>query len=124
MKFDRNIRQAPLTVVLDLDRIAEHIRERGFRAYVEQTGGGVATIYAGNDTHYLAAAGPGWFSGPNWTKPLAHTSDFSIGLMDEEDGDPVNTGEEPCCTLLYGADEELVVDLICVYLLLGARCQG
>ena len=32
---------------LDMDAIVERVRAAGFPAYVEQTGGGCATVYAG-----------------------------------------------------------------------------
>jgi hypothetical protein len=53
---------------LNLDTIAELIHRHGIWAYVEQTGGGCATIYAGAQytnrkagTTYAAIAGPGTY---------------------------------------------------------------
>jgi hypothetical protein len=58
-------------------------------AYVEQTGGGCATIHAGaqvqspeGDTIYAAVAGPGscgWGNGPS----MASTAEFFIGADDQ-----------------------------------------
>jgi len=75
---------------LDMDRIADLVSKAGVFAYVEQTGGGCATIYAGTlfkDEHdeerYPVAAGPGVFTGPNWTKPRGLVGDFYIGPDDD-----------------------------------------
>ncbi|MEU4295404.1 hypothetical protein AB0E63_44900 [Kribbella sp. NPDC026596] len=56
---------------LDLDDVVDRIHEQGVWAYVEQTGGGCATIYAGawrsvpdgryDRTMYSAVAGPGTY---------------------------------------------------------------
>lgn len=73
---------------LDLDEIVASVKAAGVDAYVEQTGGGVATIYAGKpdaEGVYPVAAGPGWFEGPNWTKGRATTAEFWIGPPHEED---------------------------------------
>jgi hypothetical protein len=57
---------------LNLDSIVGRVRRTGVHAYVAQTGGGVATIYAGplrvegELEYYAVAAGPGWFEGPGW----------------------------------------------------------
>ena len=71
--------------ILDLDEIARLIRLAGIPAYVEQTGGGCATLYAGEPREtddlpvYPAVAGPGWFEGPGNTKARAHRDEFSAG---------------------------------------------
>ncbi len=50
-------------------------------AFVEQIGGGVATIYAGDPwtdedaSPQHVAAGPGWFEGPRWTQRRAFVED-------------------------------------------------
>lgn len=70
---------------LDGDEICRIIHQAGFPAIVEQTGGGVATIYAGHeltnpktkDPYYPCVAGPGWFSEPVWKKPKFHASEFA-----------------------------------------------
>lgn len=89
---------------LNMDRICELLAAKGIPAYVEQTGGGCATIYAGEKTpqtftisygaketytedRYEACAGPGWFAGPGWTNGRADTSDFYVGLDDDGQGE-------------------------------------
>lgn len=77
---------------IDMYAIVERVRAAGFYAYVEYTGGGVATIYASSDEnpnrpglpgmqhtyacgeadHYhdpgaQAVAGPGWFVGEHYS---------------------------------------------------------
>lgn len=98
--------------ILDLDRIVERVVEAGFAAYVEQTGGGCATIYASREweerpvtrmgepdgtvrlpavhedpndpswPRHEVAAGPGWFEGPRWTRPRGGSEDFYVGPDD------------------------------------------
>jgi len=79
-----------------MDLIVDYVRAAGYVAYVEQTGGGVATIYASrtadergyparhpvgpyNDDVVDVAAGPGWFEGPAWTMPRGDLADFYVG---------------------------------------------
>jgi hypothetical protein len=77
------------------DEVVRILRERGIHAEVAQTGGGTATLYAGpthpywmpNDTlHgvdlYAAAAGPGWFEGPGWTRSCFSTAELVVGHDD------------------------------------------
>lgn len=97
-----------------MDAIARKVCEAGHAAYVEQTGGGCATIYASREwepravlfsgqvrqvrlpkmtgehcEHFDIAAGPGWFD-PHWLAPgaraLGVADDFSIA-RDTDDGD-------------------------------------
>ena len=71
---------------LDLNMLTEFIIKRGFKARVEQTGGGCATIYVGDadqDDYYLVSAGPGYFDGANWTNPRAFWEEFCWGLDDD-----------------------------------------
>lgn len=78
---------------INLDTIAAAVRALGVPCFVEQTGGGCATVYAGDtytdehgDARYLAGAGPGWFEGPGWTNAradLVDGSDFYVGLDDD-----------------------------------------
>lgn len=89
-------------VTVSMDEIVEHLtRRHGIFAYVEQTGGGIATIYAGRytastedsdlrgyDGHWDAVAGPGWFAGPAWTKGTGNLADFYIGP--DDDGENVD----------------------------------
>lgn len=83
------------TTEVDMDKIVSIVRDDyGIPAYVEQTGGGTATIYAGPTHHedgwgtrHAAAAGPGWFAGPHWTKGRGIVSDFFVGPDDDGSGD-------------------------------------
>ena len=72
-----------MTEHLDMDWITAQIIERtGVTAYVEQTGGGCATIYVGtlaDDWTPPFMAGPGWFAGPYWTQARAHIDEFYWG---------------------------------------------
>ncbi len=74
---------------LDMERIVDILHNRGVHAYVEQTGGGCATIYAGprreveGESRYAASAGPGWFAGPGWMNGRAHTDEFYVGRDDD-----------------------------------------
>lgn len=56
---------------IDFDRVVTLLHLADVPAYVEQTGGGCATIQAGptfvnahGDTVYAALCGPGYFAGP------------------------------------------------------------
>lgn len=74
-----------------MDGVVDALNAAGFKAYTEQTGGGCATIYAGEryvdgegDTRFQILAGPGWFAGEGlWTEPRADTDDFYIGPDDD-----------------------------------------
>lgn len=79
---------------IDMQAIVNQLKERGIDAYVEQTGGGVATIFAGESFEVIegsgepyrrwpAVAGPGWFDGPGWTLPKADGDDFYVGRDDD-----------------------------------------
>lgn len=86
---------------INFDRVVEILRTtHSVTAYVEQTGGGTATIYAGPTreeedwgTRYAAVAGPGWFAGPGWTEGRGIAEDFYIGPDDEGYEMPVVAGE-------------------------------
>ena len=91
---------------LDFDRIAELLRdEHGLDAYVEQTGGGCATLYVGpytvnaddpQITWPAISAGPGWFTGPDWTGAKVSTSEFFCGPGNPDHPDydePVEIGD-------------------------------
>jgi hypothetical protein len=106
-------------LVYDLEEIVEHIRTElpGVRCYVEQTGGGVATIYLGwtycvdregrvvnwptpladycddrdHDVFIPVMAGPGYFDGPNWTQGRCLLEELSVGY---DVNDPV-VAEDP-----------------------------
>jgi hypothetical protein len=82
---------------LNMQQVCEILKSKGIPAYVEQTGGGCATIYAGEpapdshgDLRYPACAGPGVFNGPGWTNPSATTDEFYIGPDDDGETDPVS----------------------------------
>lgn len=87
--------------------IALQIEEMtGVCAYVEQTGGGVATIFAGElDEEGVPpfAVGPGHFDGPNWTEPHIHPRAMCWGDM---------TGETLCDEPAEGDDEWAIVHKI------------
>jgi hypothetical protein len=70
---------------LDMEKIVSLVTAQGVAAFVQQTGGGVATIYAGAtraeaDAEYFAVvAGPGWFSGPRSSQARGDDEDFRVG---------------------------------------------
>jgi len=97
---------------IDMQAVVELVVEAGYAAYVEMTGGGTATILASRtwidkpitrngvpagtvrlpkerdeDGHFDVSAGPGVFDGPNYTKPMGITSDFSVALDDDDNGE-------------------------------------
>jgi hypothetical protein len=113
--------------ILNLDHVVTLVRRQGVFAYVEQTGGGCATIYAGEaypdpasdhpaDMLWPAVAGPGWFEGPAWTRARALLSDFSIGVDDQG----VTMPTEPY--LIGAVTEEAVARLIAAQALKVGRC--
>lgn len=77
---------------LDLDEIVDRIHEQGVWAYVEQTDGGCATIYAGawhsvphgnyGRTMYAVVAGPGTY-GRGERPSVGHMHEFFIGADDQ-----------------------------------------
>lgn len=88
---------------IDMEMIAELVRRAGYVAYVEQTGGGVATIYASKtadakgwpathevdgDPRFEAVAGPGWFEKPGWLEPRGSLADFYVGIDDQGETEP------------------------------------
>lgn len=83
---------------INLDEVVRLLQaEHGIaNAYVEQTGGGCATIYAGpqhtdgnGDQRYAVAAGPGWFAGPGFTVARATPADFYIGPDDDGESEVI-----------------------------------
>lgn len=95
---------------INMDEIARIVREEhNVRAYVEHTGGGVATIYAGEtdaDGHYQACAGPGeigWDSTPSF----GDLNDFYVG---PDDGGKTN----PAPPMELGATTEAEVAALIV----------
>jgi hypothetical protein len=117
--------------LLDMDKIVELVCAKGHAAYVEQTGGGTATIYASREWEarpvyvrgdqanlptgvrqypkardeegrYEVAAGPGWFEGPGWSEPKGAAGDFVIGVDDNGESEA-----EVC-----NGDEQMVAGMI------------
>lgn len=97
--------------VLDLQKVCDIVKGWGIPCYVEQTGGGCATIYAGtqtagkprttvghgpddSDPRWQCIAGPGWFEGPEWSEPHASLGEFYIGPDDDGATDPTFTTDE------------------------------
>lgn len=88
-----------LNTIIDLDAVASLVRAQGFSAYVEQTGGGIATLYAGplaedvSAMQHVAAAGPGYF---RTGAPLADLGSLYIGPDGTEEvtdlTEPANVG--------------------------------
>lgn len=75
----------------NLDRIAGELNSRGIAAEVDHTGGGTATLYAGErffdrdgEPRWQMSAGPGWFEEPGYGTARADTEDFSVGRDDDE----------------------------------------
>jgi hypothetical protein len=85
---------------ISFDEVVRLIEGEGFAAFVQQTGGGVATVYASrkdatgtlrthevgpyHDEHYEVAVGPGWFDGAGWTNGRGDTSDLYVGIDGDE----------------------------------------
>jgi hypothetical protein len=87
---------------IDLAQVAGLLAARGVPVVIEDTGGGVATLYAGKHDggHYVAAAGPGHFD-RGLRRPVAFTGELSVGA------------DEGAGVLVPGdADEARVADLI------------
>lgn len=100
MQQSSNTQEDPL--VVDFDRVVEALKARGITAYVEMTGGGVATIYTGTDgsdpdVRPVVAAGPGWFEGPYYSRPRGAIGDLYIGPDEADDNldniEPKNEAE-------------------------------
>ncbi len=78
-----------------MDAVVSLLRTVGRKAYVQQTGGGCATIYAGegfldaaSHPRYQILAGPGHYSWNADEDSLAVTEDFYVGPDDDgESGD-------------------------------------
>jgi hypothetical protein len=66
---------------LDFDEIVRLVQVQGVPAYVEQTGGGCATIYAGDmQKQRIVIAGPGRFAAYGWSQARGSIEEFSIGF--------------------------------------------
>jgi hypothetical protein len=78
---------------LNMESIVSLVTAQGVPAFVQQTDGGMATIYAGGTRteagaeYFAVAAGPGWFSGPRWSEARGDDEDFCVG--------PDNDGSAP-----------------------------
>jgi hypothetical protein len=99
---------------VSFDEVVRLLTEKGVAAYVEQTGGGCATIYASRqwgpeepllrmgkqegthaypekhrhsngDDYYEIGVGPGWFAGPGWSDGRGDTVDLYVGPDGDED---------------------------------------
>ena len=83
---------------IEFDAVVAALRDEGIDAYVEQTGGGCATVLVGepeefvyktgdgrvvSDWHYPAAVGPGWFEGEGWTRGHGAATDLAAGPEEE-----------------------------------------
>lgn len=111
---------------LDMDEIVRHLnRVHGIHAFVDHTGGGTVTIYAGafytdpddsSIAHWMAAAGPGWFTGPGRSKPVADTDEFDIGP-----GGDVHARE--CVRLTAHATERTAAAIIAAFARPGLGLQ-
>src|SRR5664279_331292 len=105
---------------ISFDRVVDLLKARGISAYVEQTGGGCASIYAGairynadGDPDYAAIAGPGRFEGPGWTDGRGDTEDLYVGPTGENDdhfidvrGYSVTTEEEVATLIALQAEQD------------------
>lgn len=116
----RKYKEDEVTAPINLNRVVAWLKLYGVPAYVEQTGGGCATIYAGDrnvdrygdgDLYHALAIGPGWFEGPNWTEARADTTDLYIGPHDQGEGDAVST---------HAGMTELEIAWLAVNMLTGA----
>jgi hypothetical protein len=95
-----------------MDTIVELIHRKGIWAYVEMTGGNVATIHAGaqtpgpdSDTIYAAVAGPGSY-GWGQRSSMGHTDEFFIGADDHGETEGI------ACATFGALTEQDVAELI------------
>jgi hypothetical protein len=84
-----------MTDELDLDWFVNLLHAGDIPAFIEQTGGGCATVYAGvpyrdadSRVRYPCVAGPGWFEGRRWTQGRASVDEFTVGPDDDGDTTP------------------------------------
>lgn len=92
---------------INMDLIVKFLNRAGVDAYVEQTGGGCATILAGKKEadRWSVAGGPGWFEGPAWTKARASRDEFFVG--------PDDDGEDPAAAVaIDDQDEQQIAAMI------------
>lgn len=98
-----------------MDEVVKILTAKGVEnAYVEQTGGGCATIFAG-PTHdepdygkrYAVAAGPGAYGrydGGEWHDSVGHTDEFCIGADDYGDGPHFYVSDKPGADTMTAED--------------------
>lgn len=110
----------PESGTFDMSAVAEAINAAGFRAYVEQTGGGCATIYAyrsaTNPAHYAAPdvmAGPGTFDW-NGSAHVGWLSETSIGrsTTDAALDDGVSFDDEYSVDLVHATDSTTPAEIV------------
>jgi hypothetical protein len=77
---------------IDLQAVADALRERGHHAFVEHEGGGAAVLYAGRhmanvqgNARWSAAAGPGRYTAPGGREPFADPHDLTVGPHGDDD---------------------------------------
>ena len=80
-----------------MDAVVASLRAAGHKAYVQQTGGGCATIYAGENyldaaghPRYQILAGPGRYSWDSTKDSIADTDDFYLGPDDDGDSGDID----------------------------------
>lgn len=102
------------------DEVVALVEAAGLFAYVEQTGGGCATIYAGptreaveahrshemNDGCPVVLVGPGYFAGPGWTD-ARDSGETYVGADGDSDEVREGTWEAP-----EGATAEQVAEQV------------
>lgn len=84
--------------LVDFDRLVDLLTADGHpSAYVEQTGGGCATVYVGpqwqdgdGDERWTLAIGPGSFDGPGWRNGYGCTEELYVS----RDDDGLSTGTQ------------------------------
>lgn len=106
-EWEREPQPEPDTT-FSLNAVVEGLQQRGIPAYVEQTGGGCATIYAGGmhvseETHldgsvhrenaWNVSAGPGHFLDSQWTQGVADLGEFYVGANDGSGGEEASLPE-------------------------------
>ena len=79
---------------INMETVVARVNAAGVHAFVDHTGGGVATIFAGraaqtdDGVKYECLAGPGWFEDEfNMTGARGDTADFSVGVDDVNSDD-------------------------------------
>lgn len=105
---------------LNMDRVVELLHGKGVdNAYVEQTGGGCATIFAGPTfeepdygTRYAACAGPGRYGWTSDVASMGHTDEFCVGADDYGDGPHKYLHEQDGVPTEQEAAEEFAAQMI------------